>query len=155
AANHGGTVYVWDAATGKQLHELKASFIDVGSLTFSSDGKTLAAALPNNSVSVWDTSTGKNVRTLGKKGLAGLFQTVSGVDTVLSPDLAHLAWQSVDVGAQDFGLCIMDLATGKELPAIKTGIGGPSALTFSPDGKLLAWGDLEGNVAVWDVAANK
>jgi RNA polymerase sigma factor (sigma-70 family) len=155
AANRGGTVFVWDAATGKLLHELNASVIDVAGLTFAADGKTLAAALPNNSVSVYDVATGKSVRTLGKKGLAGLFPITTGGDTVLSPDLAYLAWQSVDVGAQEFGLRVMDLAKGKELPAIKTGVGGPSALTFSPDGGLLAWGDLEGNVTVWDVAANK
>ena len=49
---------------------------------------------------------------------------------------------------------VIELATGKE-KEIKLAVGGAQALTFSPDGKRLAWSSFTDGVTVWDLASNE
>src|SRR5262249_50291388 len=53
-----GTVRVWDAATGKQLHTMQGKTSRVRSLVWSPDGRYLATGQFNGVVSVWNAATG-------------------------------------------------------------------------------------------------
>ena len=55
---HGGTMDVWDAATGKLLLELEGEWSDASALTFSPDGKMMAG-WRKGSVHLWEIATGK------------------------------------------------------------------------------------------------
>jgi RNA polymerase sigma factor (sigma-70 family) len=155
AATRGDTVYLWDAATGKLLHELSTGQFAVSHIAFAADSKSLASAGPAQSVQVWDVATGKKVEDLGNKPVAGRFAFAAGGGAAVSADRKYLAWQHVEPATQSFALKLMDLTTGKQLPEIKAPLGGAQSLTFAPDGKTLAWAAVQGEVVLWDVAAGK
>jgi RNA polymerase sigma factor (sigma-70 family) len=164
AASQGNSVLLWDVATGKKLHQLQMPLQglqpNVQALIFTPDGKSLVAAGHDRSVVVWDTATGKAVRTVDRKIQnqdGGFIFTVnnSATNAALSPDGNLLACQELDGKQQTISLKVVDLTTGKELPEIKTPVGGAQGLTFSPDGKTLAFGTVQGYVELWDVAAGK
>src|SRR5262245_50938446 len=51
-------IHLWDAATGKQLHEIDPGQGGVSKLVFSGDGQRLASAGSRNLLKVWDVVTG-------------------------------------------------------------------------------------------------
>jgi WD40 repeat protein len=68
-ASGGGTVHLWDPATGKKARDLDTKRADVAGLGFSPDGKLLATkAELNAAVNLWDLATGAHVRTIGQDG---------------------------------------------------------------------------------------
>jgi tetratricopeptide (TPR) repeat protein len=80
----GEAVTVWDAATGKVLRTLEGSPKDADRLTFSRDGKLVAAAA-RETVVLWDFVSGREVASYPVHGNALL------VDLAFSPDGTRLA----------------------------------------------------------------
>jgi WD40 repeat protein len=64
AASEGGTVKVWDAATGSPLHELAGHRMWAGSVAFSRDGRLLASGDWVGKVQIWDRRTGDLLKKL-------------------------------------------------------------------------------------------
>ncbi len=81
-------VMVWEAATARRLHTLRAHRAEVQSLVFSPDGKRLASA-SDRFANVWDATTGKELYTL--QAAKNLVQAVA-----FSPDGRRLATLSDD-----------------------------------------------------------
>jgi WD40 repeat protein len=48
-----GSVRIWEAATGRQLRELKGHGLWVWSVAFSPDGTTIASGSGDRSVRIW------------------------------------------------------------------------------------------------------
>jgi RNA polymerase sigma factor (sigma-70 family) len=155
AASQGRTAYLWDTDTGKRLHELATGQPGIWRLAFAADGKALLTVGSNQSALAWDVASGKNTRQLRHKAGDGVMAFAPGLATAVSPDWKYLAWQHIDTAGQGFSVKVMDLAAGKELPEIKAPPGGALSLTFSPDGKALAWAGPRGEVVLWDVGADK
>jgi WD40 repeat protein len=120
-------VCIWDAATGKLVHEF-ATNQSVRSVAYSPDGKYLAGASPRT-VRVWDTETGKLSQTL--KDLSPVVLCVA-----FSPDGKQLAWSG---GTIETSLVkVHDTESGKELVALPEQPGEVRSVAFAPDGKRLA-----------------
>ena len=119
----------------------------IHSSKFSPDGQTLALGSFDCTVSLWDvTKAGKNWKARATIH-AGTF-TVSCL--AFSPDGRTLAAMSTDVKKDD--LYMIDVRGGKLVASRRLG-GGLTAIAYSPDGTLLATGDSQGRIRVWNAAA--
>ncbi|MDE0935259.1 MAG: serine/threonine protein kinase [Mariniblastus sp.] len=59
ACTYTGELWVWETATGKEILSIENAHIgQIGSLTFSKDGKRLLSAGDDASIKIWDISTG-------------------------------------------------------------------------------------------------
>jgi len=146
--NSGGTLHLWDVATGKEIQKFGGDGRQLAEARVSPDGKWLAAEERTQGKAtfhVWDLATGK--------------RTFTG--TVELPELAGLAFAhdgaTVAALAQDGRVSLWATATGKELGrlgAANKEMASDGALAFRPDGKTLVavCGD---QVAVWDLATKE
>jgi WD40 repeat protein len=134
-------VSIWEVATGKQLLKLPKHKDHVYSAVFSPDGRYLATGGRSNQVHLWELATGQLIYTLPSQDSVFAF----------APDGRTLAT------CEDFhrgDVHLWDVPTGKERRVFPHPHGA-SCLAFSRDGRLLATGDVEGVIRVWEHAAGR
>ena len=112
-------------------------------------GPTPPAEGPGSGVQMWDPDSGRKLFALkGYKGLAAAL--------AISPDGKRLALARLNnppIAAEPNEVLMWPLADGKAASSFKPCCPpgqGVISLAFSPDGGILAAGDLRGGVAVWD-----
>ncbi len=150
-----GTIRFWNTETGVSLPlHITGHTASMRAATFFQDSSTVVGAAFNGEITFWNVETPHKsiVHTAGHRDL---FPTL-----VFSPDGAKLA----SVGAEGsivFGgglgqanwrpdslIRLTDVSTGQELATL-TDIGVPSNLTFSPDGKIVAFSS-HGRISLWN-----
>jgi RNA polymerase sigma factor (sigma-70 family) len=151
AETKGSAAHLWEAVTGKELHQLTGRDGWFHDAAFSADGRMLVAAMhvaPHEGEpkrpwwAVWETATGKVLRAFEEKGILAV---------AISPDgkmVAAADWFSTST------VYLYETASGRKLHTF-----GPQGLTnklvFAPDGKTIAAvesGDNKSMVHLWDVA---
>jgi WD40 repeat protein/tRNA A-37 threonylcarbamoyl transferase component Bud32 len=147
------TVKIWDAE-GRRSLALRGHADGVRCLAFSRDGKWLATGGDDATVVIWDIRGGSEVMRLRAHS--------GGVSAVaFSPDGRRLATASDDKTAK-----IWDVPTGLLLVVYRGHSEGPVTLAigpdrrqsvtlsiclaFSPDGRRLATGSIDGTLKIWD-----
>ncbi len=152
-----GTVRIWDVVNGEQVGpaldarrapETPSVLKGGGSrlvrnVSFSPDGKQLAAAYWDGTAKIWDSGTRQLVHYL-----EGHTNSVHNV--AFSPDGKWLATASWDGTIK-----IWDTATGHEVRAYKGHRHWVTGLQFSPDGQRLATGGADRTVKLWDVTRSQ
>lgn len=153
------TVRLWDAATGRQLRELKGHTGRVTTLAFSRDGRSLVSAGNDATLRFWDPAGGKQVRKIQVPDDTILEEDPDqhkGIDyggirrVAFSPDGRLLA-----SGSNDGFVRIWDARSGKELHALRGHGREVGSVVFSPDGKVLASGGFDHIIHLWDVSSGK
>jgi WD40 repeat protein len=134
-----------DLATGRELRCFGKHKHWEPEVAFSLDGKTLASAGTDHSIYLWDVATGKKLRVL-KSHQASVFRMS------FSPNGKVLASNAARFG-DDQAVRIWDVSRGKEIRRLE--MAGSGALAFSPDGRVLATGDLDNTIRLWEVATGK
>ena len=135
-------VILWDVGSRVQIGFLKGHTDRVYSLSFSSDGATLAAGSHDNTVKLWD---------VGSRELVGMLKghTDRVTSVEFSPNGAILASAG---GWSDPTVRLWDVATRAEVATLKGHTDTVYSLSFSPDGATLASGGGDSTVNLWDVA---
>jgi WD40 repeat protein len=160
-ASWDATVWVWDAATGRQTLTLRRHGVTGGellslelenvvpSMVFSLDGRRLASASEENTVTVWDAATGREL--LCVKGHLGKVRGVPQSWQTFSPKVAlGPSGQRLAIASEDGTVKVWDVATGRELLCLEGHTGAILGMTFSPDGQRLATASRDQTVRVWD-----
>ncbi len=134
-------VAVFDTTTGERAFQLPTRRKSITTLTFSADGKRLAAGF-NGAIQVWDVPGRKLVRTLD-----GFERTVTRLAFDTNSKL-------LAAGMGDGQVWVWATANGSRTQVIETGTRGVRAVAFSPDGKRLVTATNKAPVAVWEVSPN-
>jgi WD40 repeat protein len=150
-------IKVWNLTTGSVTQRLPVDgVVATGGLCFSHDGKQLVAVLFNGLVQRWDTRTGKK-------------ESIPAKNT--KPSQQEIRFADIDAARRRLACVYCELTTAnqlgpgeleiQDLDARRTllTLGQPGSLViavaFSPDGKLLATGSLDGTVQLRDASTGR
>ncbi|MEM7535836.1 MAG: BTAD domain-containing putative transcriptional regulator [Chloroflexota bacterium] len=130
-------VRLWDAQSGRCVHELRGHTKIIWQLAFSPDGLTLASGDDEGLIRLWDVQTGECRRIL------------QGHTDVIRALTFRGDGQMLVSGGLDYSVCLWHPQTGTCQQTIK---GHPCSLwatTFSPDGNIIASGGDDQVLRVW------
>ncbi len=142
--NEDNTITIWNANTGKENVMLTGANDTINQIVFSPSGTHLASAINDGSVIVWDIVSGRSLLTLGDYSLT-LDVAAPAYAVAYSPDGKRIATGNRTLLS---GVVIWDATYGKKLYTLD--FYDPSSIDYSPDGKLLAIGGIDGTVSIWD-----
>lgn len=132
--------HFWETATGKPIRRFAGAEASLGDVTYSPDGKLIAAACGSEgAVRLWDSATGKQVALFreGESNVVAVVFTLDGKQLI--------------AGNADGIVRVWDVATGKVVRRLEGHKGWVQKLALSPDGRTLAVSD-EGNaIHLWDL----
>jgi WD40 repeat protein len=150
-------VKLWDAVTGKELHQLVADTEATipGQFAFTPDGKTLAVrGYRDGAIRMFDVGSGKELCSFALPTEKPKPREAQGRGArrsslfLISPDGKVLV-----TPAQDNGLVLWDVVVGRPLGRLKLPPGqAVSRGAFTPDGRSLALESGTGGINLWEVA---
>ncbi len=132
-------VKLWELSTGNELRSFSVEKTTVWCLAFSPDSRRLAAACRDWTIKLWDAASGRELEPLS--GLRNHFERVA-----ISSDGRYIASSS-------FGSELIQL-WGQDVRMLNAGTE-VRAISFSPDGRLLASGCANYTVKLWEVATGQ
>jgi WD40 repeat protein/serine/threonine protein kinase len=143
SAGEDRTVWLWDAATGREIRPLTTHKGPVLGVAFSPDGRRLASASEDQTVKLWDTASGQEIDTL--RGHTGAVYSVA-----FSPDGKQLA-----SAGGDHKVRVWNLIAGAQTFCLTGHTDAVRSVVCSPNGKLWATAAQDRTVQLWDVATGK
>ncbi len=161
------TVKLWDATAGKVTASLEGHAGSVWAVAFSPDGKALVAGSGlfdpqrqhyiSGELKVWDVAQRSVKETFeghAKVVNALAFNTDGRLLASASDDASVKLWDVTQGGMR-----LRKVVYDGRAQAIRPGMRKPPdaicSVVFSPDGKLLAWGDSYYDIRIWEVATDK
>ncbi|MBL8797042.1 MAG: sigma-70 family RNA polymerase sigma factor [Planctomycetia bacterium] len=139
------TVCLYDVATGKLLRKLEGPKNGIATFAFSPDGRILATANFDRSITFWETATG-----LARRKLKADSQDGRPSRLTFSPDGRTLV-----LGTAPRTLRFWDVASGTDLGKLEGHQSQVTSVAYAPDGRTLLSGSSDTTALVWDLAALK
>jgi WD40 repeat protein len=144
----GGTVTIYDAATGEVLVTLEGHVQRATSVAWSPDGKRLASSSMDRTVKVWETETGQEVLTLrGHTDLVGR--------VLFDPHGRRLASCSEDGTVRVWDGAPVERSSDPRMQTLRAHAGRIWGLAFSRDGRLFASAGEDNALKVWDALTGR
>ena len=135
-------IRVWDTRTGKLQRAIPFDQADLERVTLANPADVLASASHDGAIQLWDPNTGASIRRFG-----GPMPRVS--EFAFSRDRKLLAGSGkASSTGSEYTVRIWD-GSGTEQRALPAGLGGISALAFSPDGLTFVAASYDTNFRVW------
>ena len=140
SGNYGGTISIWNAATGESIHGALQGHTDIVScIAFSPDSKYIASGSDDRTVRVWDVEKGSAIG----EPLQGHSDEVHSV--IFSPNGIHFASSS------HCEIIVRDVESREmAYPPLESG-SSPSGFVFSHDSSKIVSGSFDGSINIWDV----
>ncbi len=159
AGNGDGTISAWEVATGREANVWKAQDRNVLTLTLSHDKRLLASGGDADfTTKIWDATTRRELRTIASARTPGLTENV--VATAFSPDDTLVAISELGLDPQQERYVynrtkVWEVATGKNVLTTQGHEADIGAVDFTPDGRLLVSGSVDGMIRFWDLATGR
>ncbi|MCG9129182.1 sigma-70 family RNA polymerase sigma factor [Candidatus Poribacteria bacterium] len=150
-------ILLWDNTTGKLLKTLIRGKGKIEKLRFFDNGRDLLCEGRNIDLSVvWNVVTGVKTKDvydeIPHRGYGLLNKIFGNQPTAWRVYLKNIKDDGIlAIGYDNGNIRLKDAATGKTLKFIKGNKGSVTLLMFSPDGRLLVVGDVDGTLSLWDV----
>jgi WD40 repeat protein len=141
-ASKADEIKLWNVASGREVATLRAQRGAICSVAFSRDGRLLAAANDDKSVTLWDVPTHQTWRTL--HGYTDWSHSLA-----FSPDGKTLATLPTK------GIKLWDVASRREVATLPSPADSARTIAFSPDGRTVATTDFSSIITVWDLASKR
>lgn len=142
ATSGGKTVRVWDVTSGSELAVVDDPESTVTAIAFSPDGRRIATGSYFGTVRVWDWAARRELSVLRGHALTTEVTEVEVPDLERPRVRAEKAWDGSDREIHDWG----------GVSQIKFHHARIYGLSFSPDGRVLATGSVDGTARQWDLA---
>lgn len=134
-----GLVTLWSVKTGKSVQNLKGHTREVFAAALLPDGKRGVTCGDDNLVVVWDLATGRRIHEMSTGDAIPLVMSCTADGSLAA------------TGCDDGEIEIWDLADGRRVTTLRRN--SPlCGVLFSPDGKVLAAGYLDGHVVLWNTS---
>lgn len=137
-----GSLRFWSVSSGEEVAEFRAQRTNVQTMAITPNGETLVTSGPDTIINLWDLARGKEYRENRTSFLEHSTQVLS---VAISPDGNILVSGALD------GIRVWTLKPRRPLYRLSW-IGNPVyAIAFNPNGYIVASGDGDGRVQLWDV----
>jgi WD40 repeat protein len=144
------TVLLWELPAGRQRSALAGHEGTIWGIAFSPDGQRLASASADSTVKVWEVASGREwTASKGPLTLEGLGPAFPAAKSEKSPGQAPPR-KETEKGKKE-----EKKEVGKEKKAEGQELRDMTSVAFSPDGRLLAAGNLNGVGFLWEAASGK